>query len=148
AHACHAVIMKDSHVLECTPPCQKPLHNHCRFSCNVKFLLRHLADDSCRQGRSGEGDTVEHLLGQTCSAAGHPHSVLAKLDQGFKDMVSEGLLRVDAQLGKYVMLSLYAGNCLIHIGKDGSLKQVPGSALPYYAPEHFLIECLGDGFPF
>ena len=140
--------MEYGHVLESSPAGKQSLDNHSGFSDNIEFLLCHLADYSCCKSGTRERNAVEHLFRKSGSAACHPDSILAELDQRFKYMVPESLLRVNSELGKYIVLALDACNSLVDISQDGSLQEVPGSALPYDPPEYLFIECLGNGFPF
>ena len=57
-----------------------------------------LADDPRRQRRPREGDAVEHRDGESQGLADSPDAVLAQLEQGLDDFITEGGLGIDPEL--------------------------------------------------
>ena len=73
-----------------------------------------------------------------------PDAGFAKSNDRFENLVSIGLLRVDAQLFEDIVLSLNACDRFLDIGVVRSLKQDLRAAVPDKLPEHVLVEDFCD----
>ena len=93
------------------------------------FCPRDLADDAGGQGRAGEGRAVEDGCRQAQGFGDLAHAVFTQLQQRLKNLIAEGLLRVDAELREHIVLTLDARHRLVDVGQDGALQQVTGLAL-------------------
>jgi len=140
--------VEDCHVLEGLHRLELLLDDDRRLAHERDLHRRHLADDPRRQGRARERDPLEDRFLEPQGHADLADAVLAELDEGFADLVAEGLLRVDADLLEDIMLALDPGRCLLDVGEDRALQEHRGLAFQHEVAEHLLVEGLGDSLPF
>ena len=79
---------------------------------------------------------------------GHfPHPVLSQGLERFQDPVAVLFFRINAELGKNVVLAFDPGNGLFNVRKDGAVKKTFGAGFADKPAKHGFVKCKGNGVP-
>ena len=126
ADAGGAVVEEDGEVLEGLSVGEFLFDNGGGSADGVEAFSGDLADDACSEGGAWEGHSPGDFVGEAEELGDFADVVFAEGLEGFEDLVAEGFLGVDADLGEDVVLAFDAGDGFLDVGKDGAVEEEGG----------------------